>query len=163
MNLTRNERKRNERVWGAMVSLAAMLTVAGCSAAGGETVEAGSVLTDSAEDDFAPSVVVTTTILGSVVGDIATCAVGDDSSVTVVMVQCLDSKMTAVVVCTSQMSYDEHIHVFVSHCLCVVHRDKQRDFCLIAAIFCSADSSRISLLCLTPRFYLKVLPTTSGL
>lgn len=85
MNLTRNERKRNERVWGAMVSLAAMLTVAGCSAAGGETVEAGSVLTDSAEDDFAPSVVVTTTILGSVVGDIATCAVGDDSSVTVLM------------------------------------------------------------------------------
>ena len=85
MNLTRNERKRNERVWGAMVSLAAMLTVAGSSAAGGETVEAGSVLTDSAEDDFAPSVVVTTTILGSVVGDIATCAVGDDSSVTVLM------------------------------------------------------------------------------
>lgn len=68
-----------------MVSLAAMLTVAGCSAAGGETVEAGSVLTDSAEDDFAPSVVVTTTILGSVVSDIATCAVGDDSSVTVLM------------------------------------------------------------------------------
>ena len=76
---------RNGRQWGAMVSLAAMLTVAGCSAAGGETVEAGSVLTDSAEDDFAPSVVVTTTILGSVVGDIATCAVGDDSSVTVLM------------------------------------------------------------------------------
>jgi len=68
-----------------MVSLAAMLTVAGCSAAGGEIVQAGSVLTDSAENDFAPSVVVTTTILGSVVSDIATCAVGDDSSVTVLM------------------------------------------------------------------------------
>ena len=80
MTLTRNGRRR-----GAMVSLAAMLTVAGCSAAGGETVEAGSVLTDSAEDDFAPSVVVTTTILGSVVSDIATCAVGDDSRVTVLM------------------------------------------------------------------------------
>ena len=80
MNLTRNERK-----WGAMVSLAAMLTVAGCSAAGGEIVQAGSVLTDSAENDFAPSVVVTTTILGSVVSDIATCAVGDDSRVAVLM------------------------------------------------------------------------------
>ncbi|MDA7814707.1 metal ABC transporter substrate-binding protein [Pontimonas sp.] len=80
MKLTRNGRR-----WGAMVSLAAMLTVAGCSEAGGETVEAGSVLTDSAENDFAPSVVVTTTILGSVVSDIATCAVGDDSSVTVLM------------------------------------------------------------------------------
>jgi len=62
-----------------------MLTVAGCSTAGVETIEAGSVLTDSAENDFAPSVVVTTTILGSVVSDIATCAVGDDSSVTVLM------------------------------------------------------------------------------
>ena len=76
MKLTRNGRR-----WGAMVSLAAMLTVAGCSAAGGEIVQAGSVLTDSAENDFAPSVVVTTTILGSVVSDIATCAVGDDSRV----------------------------------------------------------------------------------
>ena len=76
---------RNGRQWGAMVSLAAMLTVAGCSAAGGEIVQAGSVLTDSAENDFAPSVVVTTTILGSVVSDIATCAVGDDSRVAVLM------------------------------------------------------------------------------
>ena len=75
----------NKRLWGATVSLAAMLTVAGCSTAGVETIEAGSVLTDSAENDFAPSVVVTTTILGSVVSDIATCAVGDDSSVTVLM------------------------------------------------------------------------------
>ncbi len=70
---------------GGYGSLAAMLTVAGCSAAGGEIVQAGSVLTDSAENDFAPSVVVTTTILGSVVSDIATCAVGDDSRVAVLM------------------------------------------------------------------------------
>ena len=75
----------NKRLWGATVSLAAMLTVAGCSTAGVETSEAGSVLTDSTPSQSAPSVVVTTTILGSVVSDIATCAVGDDSSVTVLM------------------------------------------------------------------------------
>ena len=85
MKPTTNKRTTNKRLWGATVSLAAMLTVAGCSTAGVETIEAGSVLTDSAENDFAPSVVVTTTILGSVVSDIATCAVGDDSSVTVLM------------------------------------------------------------------------------
>ena len=75
----------NKRLWGATVSLAAMLTVAACSTAGVETSEAGSVLTDSTPSQSAPSVVVTTTILGNVVSDIATCAVGDDSSVTVLM------------------------------------------------------------------------------
>ena len=67
--------KRNERLLGATVSLVGMLAVAGCTAASDEIVQADSV----------PSVVVTTTILGSVVSDIATCAVGDDSSVTVMM------------------------------------------------------------------------------
>ena len=67
--------KRNERLLGATVSLVGMLAVAGCTAASDEIVQA----------DSGPSVVVTTTILGSVVSDIATCAVGDDSSVTVMM------------------------------------------------------------------------------
>ena len=67
--------KRNERLLGATVSLVGMLAVAGCTAASDEIVQA----------DSGPSVVVTTTILGSIVSDIATCAVGDDSSVTVMM------------------------------------------------------------------------------
>lgn len=67
--------KRNERLLGATVSLVGMLAVAGCTAASDEIVQLDSV----------PSVVVTTTILGSVVSDIVTCAVGDDSSVTVMM------------------------------------------------------------------------------
>mgnify|MGYP006138198875 CR=1 FL=1 len=72
--------KRNERLLGATVSLVGMLAVAGCTAASDEIVQ-----TNSAQLDSVPSVVVTTTILGSVVSDIATCAVGDDSSVTVMM------------------------------------------------------------------------------
>ena len=39
----------------------------------------------TAQTQDAPSVVVTTTVLGSVVGEILTCAVGDDSSMTVLM------------------------------------------------------------------------------
>ena len=39
----------------------------------------------TAQIQDAPSVVVTTTVLGSVVGEILTCAVGDDSSMTVLM------------------------------------------------------------------------------
>ena len=39
----------------------------------------------TAQAQDAPSVVVTTTVLGSVVGEILTCAVGDDSSMTVLM------------------------------------------------------------------------------
>lgn len=42
-----------------------------------------SATTEQVQD--APSVVVTTTVLGSVVGEILTCAVGDDSSMTVLM------------------------------------------------------------------------------
>jgi zinc/manganese transport system substrate-binding protein len=52
----------------------------------------GEIADDSAETppttaqaQDAPSVVVTTTVLGSVVGGILTCAVGDDSSMTVLM------------------------------------------------------------------------------
>ena len=71
---------RSERFFGATVSLAAMVAVAGCSSASYEVDP-----TDSAQTDSMPSVVVTTTILGSVVSDIVICSVGDDSSVTVMM------------------------------------------------------------------------------
>jgi zinc/manganese transport system substrate-binding protein len=64
-----------------------LLVVAGCSA-----TEQGDGAEAPTSDQAAvpavvegPSVVVTTTILGSVVGDILTCAVGSDASMTVVM------------------------------------------------------------------------------
>ncbi len=64
-----------------------LLVVAGCSA-----TEQGDGSEAPTSDQAAvpalvegPSVVVTTTILGSVVGDILTCAVGSDASMTVVM------------------------------------------------------------------------------
>lgn len=64
-----------------------LLVVAGCSA-----IEQGDGSEAPTSDQAAvpavvegPSVVVTTTILGSVVGDILTCAVGSDASMTVVM------------------------------------------------------------------------------
>ncbi len=70
----------------ALVS-SSLLVVAGCS-----TTEQGDGSEAPTSDQAAvpavvegPSVVVTTTILGSVVGDILTCAVGSDSSMTVVM------------------------------------------------------------------------------
>jgi zinc/manganese transport system substrate-binding protein len=63
-----------------------LLVVAGCSATEQEEgLEAPSSDQAAAPALEGPSVVVTTTILGSVVGDILTCAVGSDSSMTVVM------------------------------------------------------------------------------
>jgi zinc/manganese transport system substrate-binding protein len=63
-----------------------LLVVAGCSATEQEEgLEAPSSDQVAAPALEGPSVVVTTTILGSVVGDILTCAVGSDSSMTVVM------------------------------------------------------------------------------
>jgi zinc/manganese transport system substrate-binding protein len=63
-----------------------LLVVAGCSATEQEEgLEAPSSDQAAAPALEGPSVVVTTTILGSVVGDILTCAVGSDSSITVVM------------------------------------------------------------------------------
>ena len=63
-----------------------LLVVAGCSATEQEEgLEAPSSDQAAAPALEGPSVVVTTTILGSVVGHILTCAVGSDSSMTVVM------------------------------------------------------------------------------
>ena len=63
-----------------------LLVVAGCSPSEQEEgPEAPTSDQASAPALEGPSVVVTTTILGSVVGDIVTCAVGSDSSMTVVM------------------------------------------------------------------------------
>jgi zinc/manganese transport system substrate-binding protein len=63
-----------------------LLVVAGCSATEQEErLEAPSSDQAAAPALEGPSVVVTTTILGSVVGDILTCAVGSDASMTVVM------------------------------------------------------------------------------
>lgn len=64
-----------------------LLVVAGCSATeqgdGSEAPTSDQATVPAAVGG--PSVVVTTTILGSVVGDILTCAVGSDASMTVVM------------------------------------------------------------------------------
>jgi zinc/manganese transport system substrate-binding protein len=64
-----------------------LLVVAGCSATeqgdGSEAPTSDQAAAPAVVEG--PSVVVTTTILGSVVGDILTCAVGSDSSMTVVM------------------------------------------------------------------------------
>jgi zinc/manganese transport system substrate-binding protein len=64
-----------------------LLVVAGCSATEQEEGLEAPSSDQAAAPAVAegPSVVVTTTILGSVVGDILTCAVGSDSSMTVVM------------------------------------------------------------------------------
>jgi zinc/manganese transport system substrate-binding protein len=66
---------------------ATVLVLASCSPSTPdetEGVQAESTPTTSQAQE-APSVVVTTTVLGSVVGEILTCAVGDDSSMTVLM------------------------------------------------------------------------------
>jgi len=64
-----------------------LLVVAGCSATeqgdGSEAPTSDQAAVPAVVEG--PSVVVTTTILGSVVGDILTCAVGSDASMTVVM------------------------------------------------------------------------------
>ena len=64
-----------------------LLVVAGCSATeqgdGSEAPTSDQAAAPAVVEG--PSVVVTTTILGSVVGDILTCAVGSDASMTVVM------------------------------------------------------------------------------
>lgn len=64
-----------------------LLVVAGCSATeqgdGSEAPTSDRAAVPAVVEG--PSVVVTTTILGSVVGDILTCAVGSDASMTVVM------------------------------------------------------------------------------
>ena len=61
------------------------LVLTSCSAAPTEQTPGGIGEGGENQSPMAPSVVVTTTILGSVVGDILTCATGDDSSMTVLM------------------------------------------------------------------------------
>jgi len=61
------------------------LVLTSCSAAPAEQTPGGIGEVGENQSPMAPSVVVTTTILGSVVGDILTCAMGDDSSMTVLM------------------------------------------------------------------------------
>ena len=61
------------------------LVLTSCSAAPTEQTPGGIGEVGENQSPTAPSVVVTTTILGSVVGDILTCATGDDSSMTVLM------------------------------------------------------------------------------
>ena len=61
------------------------LVLTSCSAAPTEPTPGGIGEVGENQSPTAPSVVVTTTILGSVVGDILTCATGDDSSMTVLM------------------------------------------------------------------------------
>jgi len=66
---------------------ATVLALASCSPATLEEPAEPSSETSptTAQAQDAPTVVVTTTVLGSVVGEILTCAVGDDSSMTVLM------------------------------------------------------------------------------
>jgi len=67
----------------AALSLSSLLALSACSSAepaGIQPAESGGV-----EQEQTLSVVVSTTVLGSVVRDIVRCALGDDSSVTVVM------------------------------------------------------------------------------
>ena len=68
-------------------SVATVLVLASCSSSTpDETADAfAETSPTTAQTQDAPSAVVTTTVLGSVVGDILTCAVGDDSSMTVLM------------------------------------------------------------------------------
>jgi len=61
------------------------LVLTSCSAAPTEQTPGGIGEVGENQSPMALSVVVTTTILGSVVGDILTCAMGDDSSMTVLM------------------------------------------------------------------------------
>lgn len=66
---------------------ATVLVLASCSASTPDETEGvqAEPTPTTAQAQDAPSVVVTTTVLGSVVGEILTCAVGDDSSMTVLM------------------------------------------------------------------------------
>ena len=66
---------------------ATVLVLASCSPSTQDEPADGSAETSpsTAQAQDAPSVVVTTTVLGSVVGEILTCALGDDSSMTVLM------------------------------------------------------------------------------
>lgn len=84
----------NKDYGGAMTSYRAglallgssLLVLAGCS--GAETQEGNELTTSNTSGSPAPegpSVVVTTTILGSVVGEILTCALGSEDSMSVVM------------------------------------------------------------------------------
>lgn len=66
---------------------ATVLVLASCSPSTQDEIADDSAETSptTAQTQDAPSVVVTTTVLGSVVGEILTCALGDDSSMTVLM------------------------------------------------------------------------------
>src|SRR6056300_575980 len=66
---------------------ATVLVLASCSPSTQDEIADDSAETSSttAQAQDAPSVVVTTTVLGSVVGEILTCALGDDSSMSVLM------------------------------------------------------------------------------
>ena len=66
---------------------ATVLVLSSCSPSTQDEIADASAATPpiTAQAQDAPSVVVTTTVLGSVVGEILTCAVGDESSMTVLM------------------------------------------------------------------------------
>ena len=75
---------RNSSIITALAT--ATLVLAACSTSTDETTGASSDTAPTTAPVLdAPSVVVTTTVLGSVVGEILTCATGDDSSMTVLM------------------------------------------------------------------------------
>ena len=73
------------RLFPAVLIGLSALVLTSCSAAPAEQTPSGIGEVGENQSPMAPSVVVTTTILGSVVGDILTCATGDDSSMTVLM------------------------------------------------------------------------------
>lgn len=67
-------------------AVAAVVILTSCSpSTPQETPEDVTPSAASSQEDMTPRVVVTTTVLGSVVGEILTCALGDDSSMTVLM------------------------------------------------------------------------------
>jgi zinc/manganese transport system substrate-binding protein len=67
-------------------AVAAVVILSSCSpSAPQETPDDVTPAVASSQEDITPRVVVTTTVLGSVVGEIVTCALGDDSSMTVLM------------------------------------------------------------------------------
>lgn len=70
----------------AAPALATVLVLASCSpTTPNEAPDSSAESATSSPEDSSPRVVVTTTVLGSVVGEILTCALGDDSSMTVLM------------------------------------------------------------------------------
>lgn len=74
------------RIVGPAALIAGALVLTSCAGDSGAPIEVVQEQTPQASDTVeGPTVVVTTTILGSVVGDILTCAIGTDSTMTVLM------------------------------------------------------------------------------